>query len=285
MADFDARDLLDCYARGVFPMADAREDQRVFLIDPERRGVIPLDRFHVPRRLARTVRADPFEIRVDTAFHEVVLACAASGPGRTETWINRPIEWLYLELHELGFAHSLECWQGGRLMGGLYGVSLQGAFFGESMFSRTRDASKVALVHLVARLIAGGYALLDTQFMTEHLAQFGAQEIGRLEYHRRLGRALAVVGDFYALGGGAAGSGSTAGGGAGVGAGVGTGAGGSALGAGAALTGGSSDLAAGAALGSALAGGAVVAGAAVAGATTAAGVSGRMALQLITQAS
>lgn len=196
MAQFDARDLLDCYARGVFPMADARDDARVFLIDPERRGVIPLDDFHVPRRLARTVRKDPFEIRTDTAFHEVVLACAASGPGRTETWINRPIEALYLELHELGFAHSVECWLSGRLVGGLYGVALHGAFFGESMFSRERDASKVALVHLVARLIEGGFLLLDAQFMTEHLAQFGAQEISRLEYHRRLGRALGAQGQF-----------------------------------------------------------------------------------------
>jgi leucyl/phenylalanyl-tRNA---protein transferase len=205
MSEFDARDLLDCYARGVFPMADARDDARVFLIDPERRGVIPLDGFHVSRRLARTVRADPFEIRIDTAFHEVVLACAASGPGRTETWINRPIEQLYLELHENGFAHSVECWRGGELLGGLYGVALQGAFFGESMFSRTRDASKVALVHLIARLRAGGFVLLDAQFMTEHLAQFGAEEVGRLEYHRHLGRALAVSGAFYDLGGGATG--------------------------------------------------------------------------------
>lgn len=206
MAEFDARDLLDCYARGVFPMADAREDSRVFLIDPERRGVLPLEGFHVPRRLARTVRADRFEVRTDTAFHQVVLACAASGPGRTETWINRPIEDLYLRLHDLGFAHSVECWQGEVLVGGLYGVTLQGAFFGESMFSRVRDASKVALVHLVARLKAGGFVLLDAQFMTEHLAQFGAEEVGRLEYHRRLRKALAASGEFqrWATAGGAA---------------------------------------------------------------------------------
>lgn len=206
MAEFDARDLLDCYARGVFPMADAREDSRVFLIDPERRGVLPLEGFHVPRRLARTVRADRFEVRTDTAFHQVVLACAASGPGRTETWINRPIEDLYLRLHGLGFAHSVECWQGEVLVGGLYGVTLRGAFFGESMFSRVRDASKVALVHLVARLKAGGFVLLDAQFMTEHLAQFGAEEIGRLEYHRRLRKALAASGEFqrWATAGGAA---------------------------------------------------------------------------------
>ena len=200
MAAFDARDLLSCYARGVFPMADARDDDRVFLIDPERRGVLPLDRFHVARRLARTVRADPFEIRVDAAFQRVVEACAASGPGRTETWINHPIEDLYVRLQALGFAHSVECWQGGELVGGLYGVSLQGAFFGESMFSRRRDASKVALVHLVARLIAGSYRLLDAQFMTAHLEQFGAEEISRLDYHRRLALALSTQGDFQRAG-------------------------------------------------------------------------------------
>ncbi|MFZ5718395.1 MAG: leucyl/phenylalanyl-tRNA--protein transferase [Pseudomonadota bacterium] len=211
MSAFDAQDLLECYARGVFPMADAREDARVFLIDPERRGILPLQGFHVPRRLARTVRADPFEIRVNTAFHDVVLACAASGPGRMETWINRPIERLYLRLHEIGHAHSVECWQDGELVGGLYGVSLKGAFFGESMFSRRRDASKVALVHLVARLIAGGFVLLDAQFMTEHLGQFGAQEIPRAEYHRRLAEALLVDGTFYVAG--AAGPGGLAAGG------------------------------------------------------------------------
>ena len=200
MAAFDARDLLSCYARGVFPMADARDDDRVFLIDPERRGVLPLERFHVARRLARTVRGDPFEIRIDAAFQPVVQACAASGPGRAETWINHPIEKLYVRLQELGFAHSVECWQDGELVGGLYGVSLQGAFFGESMFSRRRDASKVALVHLVARLIAGGYRLLDAQFMTAHLEQFGAEEISRLDYHRRLARALSADADFQRAG-------------------------------------------------------------------------------------
>jgi leucyl/phenylalanyl-tRNA--protein transferase len=196
MESFSARDLLACYARGIFPMADAREDARVFLIDPERRGVLPLERFHVSRRLARTVRAERFEVRVDTAFHDVVLACAAPAPGRVETWINRPIERLYLKLHEMGFAHSVECWQGAVLVGGLYGVALKSAFFGESMFSRTRDASKVALVHLVGRLVAGGFTLLDAQFMTDHLSQFGAEEIGRREYHRRLQRALAADADF-----------------------------------------------------------------------------------------
>ena len=203
MALIDARDLLSCYARGVFPMADAREDERVFLIDPEKRGVIPLAEFHVSRRLARTVRAEPFEIRTDTAFRSVVQACAAAGDGRIETWINHPIEDLYVRLHELGHAHTVECWKDGELVGGLYGVSLQGAFFGESMFSRRRDASKVALVHLVARLIAGGYRLLDTQFLTEHLTQFGAVEISRLDYHRRLALAISAEGDFQCAGGAA----------------------------------------------------------------------------------
>jgi len=206
MAAFDAHDLLSCYARGVFPMADTRDDDRVFLIDPERRGVLPFERFHVARRLARTVRSDPFEVRIDTAFRPVVQACAASGPGRTETWINHPIEDLYVHLQALGFAHSVECWQEGELVGGLYGVSLQGAFFGESMFSRRRDASKVALVHLVARLRAGGYRLLDAQFMTAHLEQFGAEEIARLEYHRRLALALSTDADFQRAGAAMAGA-------------------------------------------------------------------------------
>jgi leucyl/phenylalanyl-tRNA--protein transferase len=193
---FNTRDLLACYARGIFPMADARDDDRVFLIDPERRGVIPLTGFHVPRRLARTVRTNPFEVRVNTAFAQVVATCADEAPDRAETWINGPIEALYGDLHAQGHAHSVECWQGEALLGGLYGVSLGGAFFGESMFSRARDASKVALVHLVARLIAGGFVLLDAQFMTGHLAQFGTEEIPRAEYQRRLARALVAQGDF-----------------------------------------------------------------------------------------
>jgi len=199
MDTFDARELLACYARGVFPMADGREDRRVFLIDPERRGVIPLDRFHVPRRLARTVRAEPFEIRIDTAFARVVAACAQAAPDRLETWINEPIERLYSQLHRLGHAHSVECWLDGELIGGLYGVALKGAFFGESMFSRRTDASKVALVHLVARLIAGGFELLDTQFLTEHLARFGAEEIPRREYQKRLARSQRVEAEFQRL--------------------------------------------------------------------------------------
>jgi leucyl/phenylalanyl-tRNA--protein transferase len=205
MAAFDARDLLSCYARGVFPMADARDDERVFLIDPERRGILPLEEFHVSRRLARTVRAEPFEVRTDTAFRDVVQLCAEAKPDRPETWINHPIEALYVRLFELGHAHSVECWSGGELLGGLYGVALQGAFFGESMFSRARDASKVALTHLVARLIAGGFRLLDAQFMTDHLTQFGAQEISRQDYHRRLAAALSVEAEFQRAGAGGSG--------------------------------------------------------------------------------
>jgi leucyl/phenylalanyl-tRNA--protein transferase len=272
METFTARDLLACYARGVFPMADAREDARVFLIDPERRGVIPLDDFHVSRRLARTVRREPFEIRVDTAFRQVVQACAESGAGRTETWINHPIEALYTRLHDQGVAHSVECWADGELVGGLYGVSLRGAFFGESMFSRRRDASKVALVHLVARLIVGGYRLLDAQFMTEHLSQFGAMEISRREYHRRLEAALKVEGVFQVGGT----SGAAGGGGAGA---AGSGAGGTSLGGAGAV--GVADLAAGAAAEAAL-------GAGVMGAATGMGagaLSGAAALQVINQAS
>lgn len=196
METFGPRELLACYARGVFPMADAREDDRVFLVDPEHRGVLPLERFHVPRRLARTVRQEPFDLRIDTAFAKVVAHCAAPAPDRPETWINPAIQHLYGQLFEAGFAHSVECWRDGRLMGGLYGVALGGAFFGESMFSRATDASKVALVHLVARLKLCGYSLLDTQFITDHLARFGAEEISRAEYRRRLDAALATPARF-----------------------------------------------------------------------------------------
>lgn len=194
---FDIQDLIACYRQGIFPMADAREDNRIFLIDPERRGILPLERFHIPKRLARTVRSNRFTIKVDTAFNTVVEACAQERPERPETWINRPIQSLYGELYREGGAHSVEAWLDGELVGGLYGVALSGAFFGESMFSAERDASKVCLAHLAARLIVGGFRLLDAQFMTEHLAQFGAREIGRDEYRRRLALALQVDADFY----------------------------------------------------------------------------------------
>jgi leucyl/phenylalanyl-tRNA--protein transferase len=197
---FSVEDLIECYRRGVFPMADARHDRRVFLVDPARRGVIPLDRFHVSRRLARTVRQDRFEIRTDTAFRDVVYACAAPRSGRMETWINEPIQDMCCALFARGFAHSVEAWRDGRIVGGLYGVALGGAFFGESMFSIERDASKVALTHLVARLKIGGFRLLDAQFLTEHLASLGAEEITRAEYARRLADALAAPADFARIG-------------------------------------------------------------------------------------
>ncbi|MGC1304194.1 MAG: leucyl/phenylalanyl-tRNA--protein transferase [Caulobacteraceae bacterium] len=199
MSGFTAEDLIACYKRGVFPMAEARDDPRVFLIDPEQRGVIPLDAFHVPRRLARTVRGAPFEVRIDTAFEAVIAGCAATSTDRPETWINAEIRHLYRELFARGQAHTVECWRDDQLVGGLYGVAIGGAFFGESMFSAERDASKVALVHLVGRLIVGGYLLLDAQFMTEHLSQFGALEIPRTDYRRRLLEALVAPADFYKL--------------------------------------------------------------------------------------
>jgi leucyl/phenylalanyl-tRNA--protein transferase len=197
---FGPEQLLDCYRRGVFPMGEAQDDPRLFLVDPDRRGVIPLDhRFHVPKRLARTIRQGLFETRIDTAFTSVVQACAEEAPDRPNTWINAPILNLYSALHRQGHAHSIETWLDGELVGGLYGVSLQGAFFGESMFSRVTDASKVALVKLVERLRAGGYKLLDAQFVTPHLTQFGTEEIDREEFHRRLADAMAGSGDFLAL--------------------------------------------------------------------------------------
>ena len=182
--------LLRAYAIGVFPMAESRDDPEIYWIDPELRGVLPLDSFHMPRRLKRTLRQRPFEVRCDTDFEGIIGGCAAPGPGRRDTWINSQILLLNRQLFQMGFAHTIECWQGDRLVGGLYGIAIGGAFFGESMFSRERDASKVALVHLVGRLVIGGYSLLDCQFMTAHLRQFGALEIARSEYRARLQRAL-----------------------------------------------------------------------------------------------
>jgi leucyl/phenylalanyl-tRNA--protein transferase len=189
--------LLYAYARGAFPMARSRQSETLVWLMPEARGVLPLDRFHVPKRLARLVRNDRFEVRVDTVFREVMLACAAPATGREESWINADIVEAYCELHRRGEAHSIEAWREGRLVGGLYGVELGAAFFGESMFSRERDASKVALVHLAARLIHSGFEILDTQFMTPHLAQFGGIEIPRNEYLWRLGKALTRAAGFY----------------------------------------------------------------------------------------
>ncbi|HYM30319.1 MAG TPA: leucyl/phenylalanyl-tRNA--protein transferase [Candidatus Cybelea sp.] len=189
--------LLGAYAQGLFPMAESRGDPEVFWFDPERRGILPLDGFHLPRRLARTVRQGKFQVAIDRDFTAVMAACAAPSPTRAATWINDTIIAAYGALHRRGYAHSVECWRGERLVGGLYGVSLAGAFFGESMFSRETDASKVALVHLIARLRFGGYVLLDAQFLTTHLARFGAIEIPRHQYHARLTAALATRADFH----------------------------------------------------------------------------------------
>jgi len=182
--------LLRAYAEGLFPMAERRGDPALYWVSPDMRGIIPLDAFHVPRRLARTVRAGRFAVTADRCFAEVMRACAAPAPGREESWINDEILRLYTALHAGGHAHSVECWRDGELAGGLYGVRLGAAFFGESMFSRARDASKVALVHLVEALKRGGFILLDTQFITGHLAGFGAIEIPRARYLALLADAL-----------------------------------------------------------------------------------------------
>jgi len=182
--------LLRAYAEGLFPMAERRDDPTLYWVSPEMRGIIPLDGFHVPRRLARTVRSGRFTVTADRCFADVMLACAEPAPGREESWINDEILRLYTALHAGGHAHSIECWRDGRLAGGLYGVRLGAAFFGESMFSHARDASKVALVHLVEGLRRGGFTLLDTQFITRHLAGLGAIEIPRRRYLALLHDAL-----------------------------------------------------------------------------------------------
>lgn len=184
--------LLAAYRAGAFPMADPDDGERIGWYAPDPRAVLPLDAFHVPKTLARTVRAGRFRVTADAAFERVMRACAAPAPGREQTWISDEIVSTYTRLHDLGFAHSVECWDGERFAGGLYGVALGGVFFGESMVSRERDASKVALVWLVRRLRAGGFVLLDTQMSTPHLERFGVVEISRDEYERRLGNALAV---------------------------------------------------------------------------------------------
>jgi leucyl/phenylalanyl-tRNA--protein transferase len=184
--------MLRAYRAGLFPMAETRRGDRVYWLDPELRGVLPLDGFHLPRRLLRTVLSSQFDVTADRDFAAAIAACAETAPGREDTWINPEIERLFTELHRLGHAHSVECRQAGELVGGLYGVALGGAFFGESMFSRVRDASKVALVHLVARMRLGGFRLLDTQFVTAHLSQFGAIEIPRDAYKTLLAAAVDV---------------------------------------------------------------------------------------------
>lgn len=187
--------LLQAYASGVFPMADNAADDTIYWVDPQARGIIPLDGLHVPRRLARAFLSADIEIAIDRDFAGVLDGCA----DRSETWINGRIRGLYLDLHRGGYAHSVEIWAEGALAGGLYGVALGAAFFGESMFSRRRDASKFALIALVARLRAGGFTLLDTQFVTDHLARLGAVEISRAAYHRKLDAALDRPARFSAL--------------------------------------------------------------------------------------
>ncbi|MCL4765762.1 MAG: leucyl/phenylalanyl-tRNA--protein transferase [Hyphomicrobiaceae bacterium] len=191
--------LLKAYTCGIFPMAESADDPQLYWIEPQARGILPLDCVEIPKRLQRTIRQEIYEIRVDTEFDGVIAGCAASRPGRRTTWINDRIRKLYRELHRLGYCHTVEVWSGGRLVGGLYGVALGGAFFGESMFSEMRDASKIALVYLCARLIHGGFVMLDTQFVTDHLRQFGTIEVERTEFHGRLERAIRAEGDFFRL--------------------------------------------------------------------------------------
>ncbi|MGH6770344.1 MAG: leucyl/phenylalanyl-tRNA--protein transferase [Xanthobacteraceae bacterium] len=195
--------LLKAYACGIFPMAESAEDPALYWIEPDMRGILPLDRFHVSGRLARTVRSERFTVTVDRDFDGVMDGCAESQPNRPRTWINERIRTLYRKLYERRHCHSIEVYEGESLVGGLYGVTLGRAFFGESMFHRERDASKVALVHLAARLKAGGFRLLDTQFVTDHLKSFGAVEVPRRQYHKLLEVALIGEGEFSALGKGA----------------------------------------------------------------------------------
>ena len=201
---FSPETLIKAYSLGVFPMADSADSHEIKFYDPDVRALIPLawregahHEFHLPRRLARTVRQQPFHVSINRDFGAVIDECAALSHGRTETWINRDIRQLYVALHRLGFAHSIEVWKNDRLVGGLYGVALRSAFFGESMFSRQTDASKVALVHLVARLRAGGFRLLDAQFTNDHLLQFGIYEIGRERFQTKLADALAYPAELH----------------------------------------------------------------------------------------
>ena len=188
--------LLRAYACGIFPMAESADDPTLFWVEPQMRGVLPLENFHMPRRLARTVRAQKFEIRIDHDFDAVIDRCAAPKSGRRQTWINQPIRNLYGKLFRMGHVHTVEAWQEDRLVGGLYGLKLGAAFFGESMFSDERDASKVALAHLVALLKRNGFRLLDTQFLTSHLTQFGGIEIPRDDYVKLLDQAIASTAEF-----------------------------------------------------------------------------------------
>ncbi|NDR55770.1 leucyl/phenylalanyl-tRNA--protein transferase [Aliiruegeria sabulilitoris] len=196
MSEITPQLLLRAYAAGIFPMAERRDSEELFWVDPQERGVFPLGGFHISRSLRRRIRQAPFQIAVNKDFEGVLTGCA----DRPETWINEKIFALYIQLHRAGFAHSLETWEGDTLVGGVYGVTLGGAFFGESMFSHRRDASKIALAYLMDRLIQGGFRLFDTQFLTDHLASLGAIEITRKQYHARLKEALQVRADFLSPG-------------------------------------------------------------------------------------
>lgn len=229
MIEITPQVLLKAYACGIFPMAESADDNALYWIEPERRGILPLDDVHIPKSLARTIRRGGFEVKIDNDFEGVIEGCAAPRAGRRSTWINGRIRNLYRELFALGHCHTVEVWQDGELVGGLYGVHLGRAFFGESMFSRARDASKIALVYLIARLKYGGFTLLDTQFVTGHLARFGAIEVSRQTFQRLLEEALGTSqgstpssGSASAAGGGAgrAGGAAAAGGGAGAGSGA-----------------------------------------------------------------
>jgi leucyl/phenylalanyl-tRNA---protein transferase len=191
--------LLKAYSCGIFPMAESADDPALYWIEPQARGVLPLDHVHISKRLARTIRQDVFDVRVNSDYERVIDGCASAKPGRMTTWINDRIRGLYRELFDQGHCHTVETWRDGRMVGGLYGVSLGGAFFGESMFSTETDASKVALIHLVGRLIHGGYVLLDCQFLTDHLQQFGTIEIDQVEFHKRLTAAMEKRGKFMLL--------------------------------------------------------------------------------------
>ncbi len=188
--------LLQAYSAGIFPMAETAEDNALYWVEPDERGVIPLRALHISHSLKKQIRKQPFEVCIDTAFAHVMAECAARTETRKATWINQRIRTLYTQLHKMGCCHSVECWQGGKMVGGLYGVKIGAAFFGESMFSRVTDASKVALVHLVARLNAGGFALLDAQFMNPHLLTLGAMPVSKADYQKMLAPALEATGDF-----------------------------------------------------------------------------------------
>lgn len=195
--DLTLEDVLNAYAMGLFPMAESRDDDEFWWFDPPKRGQLDIAGLHIPEKLRRTVLKHPYDIRVDTAFADVIDACAAIRKTQAETWINKPIRAIFVSLHQAGFTHSVEAWQDGKLVGGLYGLALGGVFCGESMFSHARDASKICLIHLCARLWKAGFAVLDTQFVNDHLTQFGCYEITKEQYRERLATALRLAPSFH----------------------------------------------------------------------------------------